>query len=157
MLVRTRVNSSKRKSPVPLPRFESQILTPVASPLSSLRCTMYQEFLSSKRNRGVSARSAYWPTLVLRVGQVNCWVRCDWILLFVLCWYTGNVLPLSAGRRLGKQSWLGKRSLHVQLSAHSFIHSFSHPFILPFPEFGDLFLWWPFLIRRSYEAQSWST
>jgi len=126
---RTPLNSSKRKSLLPLPRFESQTSTPVASSLSSLRCTMYQEFPSPKRNCGASVRSVHWPTLVLRVGQVNCWVRCDWILLFVLCWYTGNVQPLSAGRRLGKQSWLGKRRLHVQLSAHSFIHLVIHSFL----------------------------
>ena len=141
---RTRPNSSKRKSLLPLPRFESQILTPVASSLSSLLCTMYQEFPSPKGNGGVSVRSVYWPALVLRVGQVNCWVRCDWILLFVLCWYTGNVLPLSAGRRLGKQSWLGKRGLHVQLSAHSFIHLVIHSFLhspsLVIYFFGDRFL-----------------
>jgi hypothetical protein len=141
---RTRVNSSKRKYILLLPRFEFQILTPVTSSLSSLHCTMDQEFLSPNRNRGVSVRSAYWPTLVLRVGQVNCWVRCDWTLLFVLCWYSGNVLPLSAGRRLGKQSWLGKRSLHVQLSAHSFIHLVIHSFLhspsLVIYFFGDRFL-----------------
>jgi hypothetical protein len=86
-----------------------------------------------------------YPSISLRAGQVKCWVRWDWALLFVLCCYIGNVRLLSAGRSLGKQSWLANGGYIPNCLR---IHSFSHPFIRTFTGRSDLFLGWQLLIRR---------